>query len=593
MRSIKGPAIFLAQFAGDAPARRDRACHVLGCPGVALLLSLAAAAGRSGRDGVRRAGAALAPDSRRVRRKRGQRLLRDPSGRGSARRGDVRDVPRASRRARALQPVVRSQSLHAAAARLSRVYRPLSRPHPHVSRQGCRVQSDRPPGRVWRIPVVGQSRRPVPFPGRRSGELQGDLLEAGAVRLPRLGGARVGVLPQAPGGRCPRRGEVHRRSHHPGDGTGVRRFRRRRHRPGRESPDARHRLTMVQPLRLGMVGGGRGAFIGGVHRLCARLDGQYELVAGALSSDPQRARESSAALGLAPDRIYASFAEMAAAEAQRSDGIEVVSIVTPNDSHHAIARAFLDRGIDVICDKPMTTTVEDALDLVQTVRRTGLIFGVTHNYTGYPMVRQAREMTFAGELGTIRVVQAEYVQDWLTTKLEDTGQKEAAWRVDPARAGAGGCLGDIGTHAYNLAGFVTGLAVRELAADLSRFVPGRRLDDNVHMLLRFENGARGMLWGSQVAPGNENGLRLRVYGEKAGLEWSQEHPNQLRFAPVGQPPRVLSRGGPNLSPAASRGTRPSYAPGRSGQEHQLPHPKGYWGQERPLSPVLSPIQRRA
>ena len=306
-----------------------------------------------------------------------------------------------------------------------------------------------------------------------------------------------------------------------------------------------------------MVGGGRGAFIGGVHRLCARMDGQYDLVAGALSSDPQRATESGEDLGLAPDRIYTSFADMATAEAHRagSDGIEVVSIVTPNDSHHAIARAFLDRGIDVICDKPMTTTIEDARDLVQTVRRTGLVFGVTHNYTGYPMVRQAREMVAAGELGTIRVVQVEYVQDWLTTKLEDTGQKQATWRVDPARSGVGGCLGDIGTHAYNLAGFVTGLAARELAADLSRFVPGRKLDDNAHMLLRFENGARGMLWGSQVAPGNENGLRLRVYGEKAGLEWSQEHPNQLRFSAVGQPPRMLSRGGPNLGPAAARATR--------------------------------------
>jgi len=312
---------------------------------------------------------------------------------------------------------------------------------------------------------------------------------------------------------------------------------------------------MTPPLRLGMVGGGRGAFIGGVHRLCARMDGQYDLVAGALSSDPQRCKESGADLGLAPDRVYSNFTEMAAAESKRSDGIEVVSIVTPNDSHHAIARAFLDSGIDVICDKPMTTTVADALDLVQVVKRTGLIFGVTHNYTGYPMMRQAREMVAAGELGTIRVVQVEYVQDWLTTKLEDTGQKQAAWRVDPDRAGAGGCLGDIGTHAYNLAGFVTGLATRELAADLSRFVPGRRLDDNVHMLLRFENGARGMLWGSQVAPGNENGLRLRVYGEKGGLEWSQEHPNQLRFAPTGQPPRVLSRGGPSLGAAAPRATR--------------------------------------
>ena len=321
--------------------------------------------------------------------------------------------------------------------------------------------------------------------------------------------------------------------------------------------DAGNESTSDRPLRLGMVGGGRGAFIGGVHRLCARMDGQYELVAGALSSDPQRAKESGADLGLAPDRVYSNFADMATAEAHRagSDGIEVVSIVTPNDSHHAIARAFLDRGIDVICDKPMTTTLEDALDLVQTVRRTGLVFGVTHNYTGYPMMRQAREMIAAGELGTIRVVNVEYVQDWLTTKVEDTGQKQATWRVDPARAGAGGCLGDIGTHAHNLAGFVTGLEVRELAADLSRFVPGRKLDDNVHMLLRFENGARGMLWGSQVAPGNENGLRLRVYGEKGGLEWSQEHPNQLRFSPVGQPPQMLSRGGPNLGPAAARATR--------------------------------------
>ena len=319
--------------------------------------------------------------------------------------------------------------------------------------------------------------------------------------------------------------------------------------------DAQADARTNRPLRLGMVGGGRGAFIGGVHRLCARLDGEYELVAGALSSDPQRARESGADLGLAPERVYASFTDMAAAEARRPDGIEVVSIVTPNDSHHAIARAFLDRGIDVICDKPMTTTVEDALDLVQAVRRTGLIFGLTHNYTGYPMVRQAREMVVAGEVGALRVVQAEYVQDWLTTKLEDTGQKQAAWRVDPARAGAGGCLGDIGTHAYNLAGFVTGLEACELAADLSRFVPGRRLDDNVHILLRFDDGTRGMLWASQVAPGNENGLRLRIYGEKAGLEWSQEHPNQLRVAREGQPPQILSRGGSNLGPAAALATR--------------------------------------
>jgi predicted dehydrogenase len=192
---------------------------------------------------------------------------------------------------------------------------------------------------------------------------------------------------------------------------------------------------------------------------------------------------------------------------------------------------------------------------VQTVKRTGLVFGVTHNYTGYPMVRQAREMIAAGELGTIRVMQVEYVQDWLTTKVEDTGQKQASWRVDPERAGVGGSLGDIGTHAHNLACFVTGLALRELAADVSRLVPGRKLDDNAHLLLRFENGARGMLWSSQVAPGNENALKLRVYGDTGGLEWQQEHPNQLRFAKVGRPPQVLSRGGPNLGTAAPRATR--------------------------------------
>jgi len=319
--------------------------------------------------------------------------------------------------------------------------------------------------------------------------------------------------------------------------------------------DATSDARTSRPLRLGMVGGGRGAFIGAVHRLCARMDGQFELVAGALSSDAQRARDSGRDLGLAPDRVYTTFADMAAAEANRADGIEVVSIVTPNDSHHAVARAFLDRGIDVVCDKPMTTTVGDALDLVQAVRRSGLVFGLTHNYTGYPLVRQAREMVAVGELGPIRVVQMEYVQDWLTTKLEDTGHKQAGWRVDPQRAGAGGCLGDIGTHAYHLADFVTGLHARELAADLGRFVAGRRLDDNAHILLRYENGARGMLWASQVAPGNENGLRLRVYGEKAGLEWSQEHPNQLRFSLVGRPPQILSRGGPSLGAAAARATR--------------------------------------
>lgn len=308
-------------------------------------------------------------------------------------------------------------------------------------------------------------------------------------------------------------------------------------------------------LRLGMVGGGRGAFIGAVHRLCARMDDRYDFVAGALSSDPQRAKESGADLGLLPDRAYADYRAMAEAESKRADGIEVVSIVTPNDSHHAIARAFLDRGIHVVCDKPMTTTLEDALDLAAAVKRSGLVFALTHNYTGYPMVRQAREMAAAGELGPLRVVHAEYVQDWLATKLEDTGQKQATWRTDPGRSGAGGCVGDIGTHAHNLAGFITGEWPSRVAAELSRFVPGRKLDDNVQVLLRYDSGARGMLWASQVSPGNENGLRIRIYGERAGLEWSQEHPNQLRFTQLGKPPITLSRGGPQTGSAAAQATR--------------------------------------
>ena len=308
-------------------------------------------------------------------------------------------------------------------------------------------------------------------------------------------------------------------------------------------------------LRLGMVGGGRGAFIGAVHRLCARMDDSWELVAGALSSDPQRGRESAADLMIAADRAYPDYRAMAAAEAGRPDRIDAVSVVTPNDSHHAIARAFLDRGIHVICDKPMTNSLEDALDLVEIVRKTGLVFGLTHNYTGYPMVRQARDMVAAGELGRLRLIQVEYVQDWLSTKLEDTGHKQAGWRTDPGRSGIGGSLGDIGTHAHNLAGFVGGLPLQKLAADLASFVPGRRLDDNAHVMLRYADGARGLLWASQVAPGNENALRLRVYGEKGGLDWSQEHPNQLRFAALGKAPQTLSRAAGTLGAAAGHATR--------------------------------------
>ena len=310
-----------------------------------------------------------------------------------------------------------------------------------------------------------------------------------------------------------------------------------------------------QRIRLGMVGGGEGAFIGGVHRIAARLDDRYELVAGAFSSDPQRAHASAAALHIAPDRSYESYAEMAEAEAARTDGIQAAAIVTPNHLHHGPAKAFLARHIHIICDKPMTHRLDDALDLAEAVRSSRSIFALAHTYTGYPLVRQARTMIAEGALGPIRVVQVEYPQQWLTTRLEATGQKQAEWRTDPARSGAAGCVGDIGTHALNLAEFVTGLQVESLAAELTRFVPGRALDDNAHMLLRFVGGARGSLWSSQVAPGHDNGLRLRVYGSLGGLEWAQEQPNELLHSPFGEPSRVIRRAGAGCSPAATHATR--------------------------------------
>jgi len=306
-------------------------------------------------------------------------------------------------------------------------------------------------------------------------------------------------------------------------------------------------------LRLGMVGGGPGAFIGAVHRIAARLDDRYELVAAALSSDPEKSISGARELNI--PRAYRSFEEMAAAESKREDGIEAVSIVTPNNVHYGPAKAFLEAGIHVICDKPITTTLEDAVDLAEIVRRTGLVFGLTHNYTGHPMIRQAREMVHAGELGPIRLVQVEYVQDWLTTPVEKTGHKQAVWRTDPARSGPAGSLGDIGTHAFNLACFVTGLALEQVAADVTAFVPGRRLDDNVHVMLRFSKGAKGGLWATQVAPGNENNLHLRVYGEKAGIDWRQEEPNVLIFTPFGQTRRVITRGGAGSGRAAAHATR--------------------------------------
>ena len=318
------------------------------------------------------------------------------------------------------------------------------------------------------------------------------------------------------------------------------------------------------PIRLGMVGGGNDAFIGGVHRIAARLDGAFALVAGSLSSTPERARASGEALGLDPSRVYDSYGEMAKREARLKDGIEAVAIVTPNHVHYPAAREFLRRGIHVICDKPLTSTLADAKKLAQVAAKSEALFILTHNYSGYPMIRQAREMVAAGDLGRLRVVQAEYAQDWLTETAEATGSKQAEWRTDPDRSGAGGSIGDIGTHAFHLLSYVTGLATEELAADLQSFVPGRRVDDNAHILLRLEGGARGMLWSSQVAPGNENALRLRLYGEKGGLEWAQEDPNYLWFTPFGQPKRLLTRGGAGATGAANAVSR---TPGG--------HPEGY------------------
>ncbi len=321
----------------------------------------------------------------------------------------------------------------------------------------------------------------------------------------------------------------------------------------------------MAPIRLGMVGGGNDAFIGGVHRIAARIDGHFSLVAGALSSTSEKAKASGAALGLDPDRSYGSFEEMAEAETSREDGIEAVSIVTPNHVHAAAAIAFLKRGVHVICDKPLTATMEDAEALARAVEESEALFFLTHNYTAsHVMVRQAREMVAEGTIGRVRLVQVEYPQDWLTDAVEKAGLKQAEWRTDPKRSGAGGSVGDIGTHAHNLACFVTGLEVESLAADLDAFVPGRTLDDNAHVMLRFRGGAKGMLWCSQVAPGNENGLKLRVYGDKGGLEWNQEEPNRIWVTPHGEAKRLITRMGPGASDAANAVSR--IPPG---------HPEGY------------------
>ena len=312
-------------------------------------------------------------------------------------------------------------------------------------------------------------------------------------------------------------------------------------------------------IRLGMVGGGQGAFIGGVHRIAARIDDRYALLAGAFSSTAETSRASARELGVAGDRAYDDYAAMAEAEAAREDGVEAVSVVTPNHLHWPVAREFLSRGIHVVCDKPLTATLAEAREFAALVaesrRAAGTRFFLTHNYTAYPMIRQARAMLAAGDLGELRVVQAEYAQDWLAEDIESSGQKQAGWRTDPDRSGAGGAIGDIGTHAFNLAAFVTGLELDSLCADIDAFVPGRRVDDNAHVMLRYAGGAKGMLWASQVAPGNENGLRLRVYGSRGGLDWSQEEPNRLWHTPLGEPTRLLTRAGAGALDAADAVSR--------------------------------------
>lgn len=311
---------------------------------------------------------------------------------------------------------------------------------------------------------------------------------------------------------------------------------------------------MTAPIRLGMVGGGEGAFIGGVHRMVARLDGAFTLVAGAFSSDAEKSKRSGAALGLAADRCYGDYEAMAQAEAARADGIQAVSIVTPNHMHLPVARAFMKAGIHVICDKPLTTDLASAQAFAAERGAEDPLFVLTHNYTGAPMVRQAQAMVADGVIGQLRLVQAEYVQDWLTEPPE-ADNKQAAWRTDPNQSGKGGAIGDIGTHAYHLACFVSGQRAESLCADLTAFVPGRAVDDNAAILLRYANGAKGMLWASQVAPGNENALSLRVYGDKGGLEWRQEDPNVLWFTPFGAPKQKITRGGAGAGTAATAVTR--------------------------------------
>ncbi|MGL4609099.1 MAG: Gfo/Idh/MocA family protein [Trueperaceae bacterium] len=310
-------------------------------------------------------------------------------------------------------------------------------------------------------------------------------------------------------------------------------------------------------LRYGMVGGGRDAFIGAVHRKAAALDGEIEFIAGALSSNPKKAKASGSDLDLDPDRNYGSWEEMLDAELNRPahDRIDFVSIVTPNHVHFPVAQAFADAGIHVVCDKPLVHTSEQAKQLVKTVKKRDVVFAVTYNYTGYPMVKQARHMVTSGQLGEIRKVIVEYNQGWLATNLEKTGQKQADWRTDPKRSGAAGAIGDIGSHAENLAHTITGLELSHICADLTTFVPGRQLDDDGNLLLKFSNGAKGVLIASQIEIGGENDIRVRVFGTKGSLEWHQENPNYMIYDTLTGPRQILSRGNGYLCTAAQKASR--------------------------------------
>jgi predicted dehydrogenase len=323
---------------------------------------------------------------------------------------------------------------------------------------------------------------------------------------------------------------------------------------------------MSRKIRYGMVGGGRGAFIGAVHRIAANIDGQIELTAGAFSSDPSKSKASGEDLFLDPARVYGSYEEMVKKEAALppDQRIDFVAIVTPNHVHFPAAKAALEAGFHVLSDKPATFDLAEAKELAAIVKKTGLLYGLTHNYTGYPLVKQAREMVATGQLGKIRKVVVEYPQGWLATRIEASGQKQAAWRTDPKRSGAAGCIGDIGTHAENLAEYITGLKISELAADITAFVKGRKLDDDGNVLLRFKGGAKGVLHASQISVGEENNLNIRVYGEKGGIEWHQNEPNTLLVKWLDQPMQVYRTANGYLGKAALAAGRTPPA-----------HPEGY------------------